>query len=66
MEKMQRKYDIASIGVLYWKSLELFAIRLEDMKGRVLDQSELQVDERFWVIFPSGTGFTRTSGVRVI
>ncbi len=65
MEEMERKYDIASVGVLYWKSLELFATRLEGMEGRVLDQSDLQVNERFWVIFPSGTGFTRTSGVRV-
>lgn len=65
MDMSERKYDIASVGVVYWKSLELFATRLEDAKGEQVDQAALAVDQRFWVIFSSGNGFTRTSAVRV-
>ncbi len=65
MDKRERQYEISSVGRLYWKSLELFATRLENLTGQELDQNNLQVDERFFVIFPSGTGMTRTSGVRV-
>ena len=65
MEKMDRKYEIASVGILYWKSLELFAKRLEDSEGRSIAQESLQINDRFVVVFPSGTGLTRTSGVRV-
>jgi len=66
MEQLERKYDIASIGILYWKSLSLFECRLEDCQGRLLHQADIKVDQPFWVIFPSGTGFTRTTGVRVV
>ena len=65
MEKQERKYDIASVGIVYWKSLELFATRLEDGNGRTIEHEEVKVDDRFWVVFPSGTGYTRTSGKRV-
>ncbi len=65
MERSKRKYDIASIGVLYWKSLTIFECRLEDDKGHAIEQSDIKIDEHFWVIFPSGTGYTRTTGVRV-
>lgn len=65
MEMSERKYDIASVGVVYWKSLELFASRLENLEGEQIDQSALTVGQRFWVIFLSGNGFTRTSAKRV-
>lgn len=65
MELCKRKYDIASIGVVYWKSLTIFECHLEDGDGNYLKQSDIELDEHFWVIFPNGTGYTRTSGVRV-
>ncbi len=65
MDKHERRYEISSVGLLYWKSLELFATRLESPEGQTVAQESLQIDDPFFVIFPSGTGFTRTSGVRV-
>jgi len=65
MERIERQYDIASVGRLYWKSLELFAIRLESQDGQMLSQENVEIAEKFIVIFPSGTGYTRTSGIRI-
>lgn len=62
---MNRRYNIASIGAIYRKSLEMFASRLEDLDGNPIDLDAIDVHQRFYVIFPSGTGLTRTSGIRM-
>lgn len=62
---MNKRYAIASIGAIYRKSLELFAARLEDIDGNTITVDDIEVQQHFYVIFPSGTGSTRTSGVRI-
>lgn len=63
--KRDRKFDVSSIGPLYRGSLALFAHHLEDGNGNEIQLDDLGVDESFFVIFPSGNGFTRTSAVRI-
>ncbi len=58
-------FDISSIGKLFWKSLEMFAYRLEDENGNELRLNALEIEQKFFVVFLSGTGFTRTSAVRI-
>lgn len=58
-------FDISSIGKLFRKSLETFAYRIEDENGHELRLGALEIKQKFFVIFPSGNGFTRTSGVRI-
>ena len=62
--KMNQTFDVSSVGKLYWKSLAVFAHRLEDKDGREISLDDLDIDQTFFVIFPSGTGLTRTSAVR--
>jgi hypothetical protein len=65
MTERDELFDISSIGKLFRKSLEMFAYRLEDESGDELCLDALKVEQKFFVVFPSGTGFTRTSGVRI-
>jgi hypothetical protein len=58
-------FDVSSMGRLFRKSLEMFAYRLEDQYGNVLCLDALKIEQKFFVIFLSGTGFTRTSAVRI-
>jgi hypothetical protein len=58
-------FDVSSIGKLFRKSLEMFAYRLEDENGNELCLDAVEIEQKFFVIFPSGTGLTRTSGVRI-
>lgn len=58
-------FIVSSIGALRKKSLAMFAHRLEDDCGKELQLDELEIDQKFFVVFASGTGFTRTSAVRI-
>ena len=65
MTERDKIFDISSIGKLFRKSLEMFAYRLEDENGNELCLDAVEIEQKFFVVFPSGTGFTRTSGVRI-
>ena len=61
-----QRFMVSSLGTLYRTSLEMFAHHLEDEDGVRIMVDDLAVDQPFFVIFKSGTGYTRTSAVRVI
>ncbi len=65
MADMNEAYDVSSVGRVYRKSLELFAHRYENENGIGIDLDDLGVGQKFFVVFPSGTGFTRTSAVKI-
>jgi hypothetical protein len=65
MTERDKIFDVSSIGKLYRKSLEMFAYRLEDENGNELRLDALKIEQKFFVVFPSGTGFTRTSAMRI-
>lgn len=65
MTERDKIYDVSSMGKLFRKSLEMFAYRLEDENGNELCLDALKIEQKFFVVFPSGTGFTRTSAVRI-
>lgn len=58
-------FEISSVGKLYRMSLSQFAHHLEDEAGSVIDVETLTVNQRFFVLFSSGTGLTRTSARRI-
>lgn len=43
---MNKRYNIASIGVIYRKSLEIFASRLEDFDGNTIGLDEIEIRRR--------------------
>jgi len=61
----EQRFDVSSMGKIYRKSVELFAHHLEDEDGNEIRLDDLGIDQPFFVIFPSGTGFTRTSAKRI-
>ena len=65
VQKQAQRFEVASIGKLFRKSLELFAHHLEDEAGDEIGMDDLHVDQKFVVYFTSGTGLTRTSAVRI-
>jgi hypothetical protein len=60
-----QQFKVSSLGVLYRASLETFAHQLENKDGETIQVDDLAVDQQFFVVFKSGTGFTRTSAVRI-
>jgi len=64
-ESSDRRFYLNSIGLLYKKSLAMFAEKLEDAHGNNLEVDHIQVNEKFFAYFASGTGMTRTSGERI-
>ena len=66
MEKdKEQLFEVSSIGAIRRKSLSMLAHRLEDPQGKELELDDLAIDQSFFVVFPSGTGFTRTSATRI-
>jgi hypothetical protein len=65
VQVQDQSFEVASIGKLFRKSLELFAHHLEDEAGNEIGLDDLRVDQKFVVYFTSGTGLTRTSAVRI-
>jgi hypothetical protein len=59
-------FEVSSIGKLYRKSLSLFAHHLEDENGKKINMKELAVNQKFFVVFVSGTSLTRTSAKRIL
>lgn len=58
-------FDVSSVGKLYRESLLGFANHFEDEGGRTIHLEELDVNQRFYVFFASGTGLTKTSAMRI-
>jgi hypothetical protein len=65
MMERDKIFDVSSMGKLFRKSLEMFAYRLEDENGNEIRLDALEIEQKFFVVFPSDTGFTRTSGIRI-
>jgi hypothetical protein len=59
-------FEVSSVGRLYRKSLSLFAHHLEDENGKTISMDELSVNQKFFVLFVSGTSLTRTSAKRIV
>ncbi|MEZ4524378.1 MAG: hypothetical protein R2941_00455 [Desulfobacterales bacterium] len=66
MRQRDQRFEVSSMGKLYRKSLAMFAHHLEDAQGNEIQLDDLEIHQPFFVIFPSGTGFTRTSAVRIV
>jgi hypothetical protein len=65
-EDRDQRFMVSSLGTFYRASLEMFAHHLETVDGKKIKINELNIDQPFFVIFQSGTGFTRTSAVRLL
>ena len=65
-EDRDQQFMVSSLGTLYRTSLEMFAHHLENKAGVTVKIDDLDVDQLFFVIFRSGTGYTRTSAVRIV
>lgn len=66
MQVHEQRLDVASIGSLFRRSLEMFIPHLEDEAGNGIGIDNLRLGQRFYVFFSSGTGLTRTSAVRSV
>ncbi len=64
-ELRDQKFNVSSIGMIYRKTLSLFAHHFEDEDGRPIRLRQLTLGQRFFVVFESGTGLTRASAIRV-
>ncbi len=60
-----QRFDVSSMGQLFRISLAMFAHHLEDENGGKLSMDELRLNQRFFVVYESGNGFTRTSAKRI-
>lgn len=64
-DKRNQRFEVSSMGTMHRTSLEMFAHHLEDDEGQKILLDDLAMDQTFFVVFESGTGFTRTSAVRI-
>lgn len=63
--KRNQVFHVSSLGNLFRKSLEMFAYRLEDEICNVLSLDDIKIGQKFFIVFQSGTGLTKTSAVRL-
>ncbi len=59
-ESFNRKFYVDGVGVLYKKSLDMFADRLLDAEGIEITVDDIEPDQKVIAVFKSGTGNTRT------
>ncbi len=59
-ESFNRKFYVDGVGVLYKKSLDMFADRLLDAEGIEIIVDDIEPDQKVIAVFKSGTGDTRT------
>lgn len=62
---MNQRYYVSSVGNLFKKSLEMFADKLLDENGNEITAADMQINDKAFALFKSGTGITRTSVVRI-
>lgn len=63
--KQDKVFHVSSLGNIFRKSLEMFAYRLEDETCNVLSLDDIKIEQKFFIVFQSGTGLTKTSAVRL-
>lgn len=63
---MGRKFYISGVGEFFKKSLGMFAEKIIDTNGNEIPIEGIEVGQKVFAIFKSGTGFTRTSLIRII
>ncbi|MFP4226613.1 MAG: hypothetical protein ACLFRF_07775 [Desulfobacterales bacterium] len=59
-KSFNRKFYVDGVGVLYKKSLEMFADKLLDTQGVEITVDDIEPDQKLIAVFKSGTGDTRT------
>lgn len=62
---MDKKFYVSSVGNLFKVSLEMFADKLIDQNGKEITPDEMNINDKAYAIFRSGTGTTRTSVTRI-
>jgi hypothetical protein len=65
-DRRNQQFKVSSLGRLYRTSLEMFAHHLENKDGKTIQLDELAIDQPFFFLFNSGTGYKRTSAVRTV
>lgn len=65
MTKVYEAYEVSSMGKMYRKSIEMFAHHYETEDRIEIELDTIAVGDKFFVLFESGTGLTRTSAVRI-
>lgn len=60
-----RKFLVDGVGILFKKSLEMFADRLLDAKGADIAVNDIECHQKIIAVFKSGTGTTRTIVKRI-
>ncbi|MBN1931128.1 MAG: hypothetical protein JW786_05915 [Desulfobacterales bacterium] len=63
---MNRKFYISGMGEFFKKSLGMFAEKITDRYGNEISIESIEVGQKGFAIFKSGTGFSRTSFIRII
>jgi hypothetical protein len=63
--EQEQIFEVSSMGRMCAKSLLMFAHHLEDEDGHTVRLEELTPGRKFFVLFQSGTGLTRTSAERI-
>lgn len=66
MNAIHRKFNVSSVGELYMNSIEMFAEKITDMAGNAIPIENIEVGQKVFVFFSSGTGLTRTSAKRIL
>lgn len=62
---MDIKFNVSSVGELYKNSVENFAEKITDTEGKEISIDKVAVGQKIFIVFKSGTGYTRTSAERV-
>jgi len=64
-ESIGRKFQVDGVGVLFKKSLEMFADCLLDARGAEITVNDIECNQKIIAVFKSGTGSTRTMVKRI-
>jgi hypothetical protein len=64
-ESTGRKFQVDGVGILFKKSLEMFADRLLDGKSAEIAVDDIECNQKIIAVFKSGTGNTRTIVKRI-
>ncbi len=62
---MNRRFEVASVGKLFKKSLEMFADQLMDENGNEITADEMEVNDKAYALFWNGANTSRTSVTRI-
>lgn len=65
MTKIYEAYNVSSLGKMYRKSIEMFAHHYETEDRTEIALDDISIGKKFFILFESPTGLTRTSAVRI-